>query len=349
MPLLGELSLIVLALALSALVTPAVIRLCLAQRALDRPGQRKVHRRGVPRLGGVAIFVAMSLGMIAAVYGVFGGLVDLNPVQGRLIPAIYIGLCGFFFIGFFDDLKSLPALPRLAAQFITAAAVVLLSGGSIRIASAFGQWIFPEWLAVILTVLWIVGVVNTFNWIDGLDGLAAGIAGISALAFLILATVKPNLPNAELTAALCALLVGAVLGFLPWNFFPAKTFIGDGGAFSLGYLLAVISVVGLFKQAALVGFVAPVVILALPITDTTFAILRRALKGRPITEPDDKHIHHRMLALLSRRYRASLPHETHSRLEERLAEGRAHRNTVLALYAFAAFFAGVAVVLGIYA
>jgi len=349
MPLLGDLALFALTLVLSVLITPGVIRLCRAQGALDKPGERKVHRSGVPRLGGVAIFVAMSLGMTAAVYGVLGDIVDLSPLQGRLIPAIYVGLCGFFFIGFFDDLRSLPAIPRLVAQFATATAVVLLSGGSIRIAGAFGHIVFPVWLAVIITVLWIVGVVNTFNWIDGLDGLAAGIAGISATAFFVIAILKPGLPNAPLTAALCAMLIGAVLGFLPYNFFPAKTFIGDGGAFSLGYLLAVISVVGLFKQAALVGFVLPVVVLALPITDTLLAILRRAIRGQPITQPDSKHIHHRLLALYSRRYRAGLPQETLSRVEERLLAGRAHRNTVLALYAFAAFFAGFAVILGIYA
>ena len=175
-----------------------------------------------------------------------------------------------------DDLKSLPAWSRLIAQFAVATLVVVLSGGRIRIASAFGHFIFPAWLAIIMTILWIVGVVNTFNWIDGLDGLAAGIGAISALAFFVIVAIKPGLPNAPLTAALCAMLIGAVMGFLPYNFFPAKTFIGDGGAFSLGYLLAVISVVGLFKQAAVVGFVLPVVVLALPITDTLFAILRRA-------------------------------------------------------------------------
>jgi UDP-N-acetylmuramyl pentapeptide phosphotransferase/UDP-N-acetylglucosamine-1-phosphate transferase len=345
---LANLGMLLLALLLTALLTPGVIRLCRRYKTYDKPGARKVHHRSVPRLGGVAIFIALSLGMTAAVFAVLGGFVELPPEYSRLLPVIYLGLCGFFFIGFWDDLRSLPAWPRLLAQIAVAAAVVLASGpGGVRIASAFGHYVFPAWLSVLLTVVWIVGLVNCFNWIDGLDGLAAGAALISASAFFVLVSVKPGLPNAVLTAALCALLIGAVLGFLPYNFHPAKVFVGDGGAFALGYMLAVISVVGLFKTAAVVSFMLPVVILALPITDTLFAILRRVLHGQSPAAPDDKHIHHRMLALLSRRYRQSLPVEALTRLEERLVEARAHRNTVLALYGFAAVFAAIAVAIGL--
>lgn len=347
MPIWSDLGLLAFALALSAAITPAVIRLCRRYKLYDKPGARKVHRRIVPRLGGVAIFSALSLGMTAAIFAVLGGFVDLPPQYARLLPTIYIGLCGFFFIGFWDDLRSLPAWPRLMAQFFVATVVVLGGGpGGVRIASAFGQIVFPEWLSIVLTVIWIVGVVNCFNWIDGLDGLAAGAATISAIAFFILVSFK-TLPNATLTAALSALLIGALLGFLPYNFHPARIFIGDGGAFSLGYMLAVISVVGLFKTAAVISFMLPVIILALPLTDTLFAILRRLLTGKSPTAPDNKHIHHRMLALLSQRYRHSLPVETLTRVEQRLVEARAHRNTVLALYGFAALFAAIAVFIGL--
>lgn len=347
MPNLANLGLLLLALALAAAITPGVIRLCRNYKVYDKPGARKVHHRSVPRLGGVAIFIALSLGMTAAVFAVLGGFVDLPPQYARLVPTIYLGLCGFFFIGFWDDLRSLPAWPRLIAQFVIATAVVLGGGtGGVRIASAFGHIVFPEWLSIVLTIIWIVGVVNCFNWIDGLDGLAAGAAVISATAFFVLVSFKA-LPNATLTAALCALLIGAILGFLPYNFHPAKIFVGDGGAFSLGYMLAVISIVGLFKTAAAISFMLPVIILALPLTDTLFAIFRRLLRGQSPTAPDNKHIHHRMLALLSRRYRQGLPEETLTRVEQRLVEARAHRNTVLALYGFAALFAVIAVVIGL--
>lgn len=337
----------VLALALSALLTPIVIRFCQRHQVLDKPDSRKVHACGVPRLGGVAIFLALSVGIWLSYIWGLAGWFSLTPAQLRVIPVIYLGLCGFFAIGFADDLRSLPAWPRLIAQLAIACAVVLLSGNMIRINSLFGQIVFPDWLAVIVTVIWIAGIVNTFNWIDGLDGLSAGIGGISTLAFLALALLKPGLPNSALTVILCLLLTGALIGFLIYNFHPAKIFIGDGGAFSLGYLLAVISVVGLYKQAAVITFLLPVLILALPIGDTMFAILRRLLKRQPITRPDNKHIHHRILALMSRDFRERLPNGERAALSQDLEISPAHRNTVLALYTFAIVFAGVAVIMGI--
>jgi UDP-GlcNAc:undecaprenyl-phosphate GlcNAc-1-phosphate transferase len=341
------LGLAAIAMALSLVVTPLVIGLCRRHSALDQPDARKIHKAGTPRLGGVAVFVALSLGLSAAAVAGYVGWLDLPVAQAQLLPVIYFGLCGFFLIGFLDDLKSIPVLPRLAGQVAVAAAVVLLSGGAIGIRALFGHYVLPEWLSVAVTVLWIAGVVNTFNWIDGLDGLAAGIAAISASAFLVLALAEQGLPNSILTAAICIVLIGAVLGFLPYNFFPARIFIGDGGAFSLGYLLAVVSVIGLFKQAAVVSFLLPVAILVLPLTDTLFAIVRRLVRGRPVTAPDNRHIHHRMLWRLSRTYRSHLPEAQASAVEEELIHGRAHRNSVLALYAFGAVFAGLAIILGL--
>lgn len=341
------LALAAMALALSLAITPVVIGICRRHQALDRPEARKIHKSGMPRLGGVAVFVAISLGLSAAALGGYFGWLELPVAQARLLPVIYFGFCGFFLVGFFDDLHSLPVLPRLLLQLGLALAVVLLSGGAIGIRTIFGHYELPYWLAAVVTVLWIAGVVNTFNWIDGLDGLAAGIAAISAAAFLVLALAEPSLPNSLLTAALCTVLIGALLGFLPYNFHPAKIFIGDGGAFSLGYLLAVVSVIGLFKQAAVISFLLPVAILVLPISDTVFAIIRRLVRGRPVTQPDNRHIHHRMLWRLSRSYRSRLSAEQASSVEEELIQHRAHRNSVLALYAFGAVFAALAVVLGL--
>lgn len=335
------------ALACSALATPVVIGLCHHHGVLDKPNTRKVHARGVPRLGGAALFIALTLGLVLAYLGAQLGWIVLTAKQLQLLPVVYLGLCGFFVIGFADDLRSLPAIPRLIAQLGVALAVVLLSGGAIRINSLFGQVLLPDWLAVALTVLWIAGIVNTFNWIDGLDGLSAGIGSISTVAFLVLALLKPALPNSALTVVLCLLLAGALAGFLIYNFHPAKIFIGDGGAFSLGYMLAVISVIGLYKQAAVITFLLPLLILALPISDTLFAVVRRLVRGQPITRPDNKHIHHRMLALMSREYRARLANSERDAICEELQVNPAHRNTVLALYTFAAVFAGIAVIVGI--
>jgi len=341
------LALAVIAMGLSLAVTPLVIGLCRRHQALDRPDARKIHKSGTPRLGGVAVFVAISLGLSAAASGGYVGWFALPAEQARLLPVIYFGLCGFFLVDFLDDLRSLPVLPRLLIQLALACAEVLLSGGAIAIHTVFGHYELEAWQSLVVTVLWIVGVVNTFNWIDGLDGLAAGIGAISASAFLVLALAEGSLPNSVLTAAICTVLIGAVLGFLPYNFHPAKIFIGDGGAFALGYLLAVVSLIGLFKKAAVISFLLPVAILVLPITDTVFAIARRLVRGRPVTAPDNRHIHHRMLWRLSRSYRSRLPAEQATSVEEELIHGRAHRNSVLALYAFGAAFALLAIIVGL--
>jgi UDP-GlcNAc:undecaprenyl-phosphate/decaprenyl-phosphate GlcNAc-1-phosphate transferase len=333
---------------ISWFLTPAVLAYCRRHRTFDTFDARKLHTRRVPRLGGVAIFCAVSLGLLLALLGSYAGWITMPVFESRLVPAIYVGLCGFFFIGFFDDLKPLPALPRLLAQILVATATVLLSGeGGVRITAAFGHPLgVAPWTEVAITVVWIVGIANTFNWIDGLDGLASGVAAISALGFLSLALLHPQLAYSSLTAALSVVLVGALLGFLPYNFFPARIFIGDGGAFSLGYLLAVVSVVGLFKQAAVLSFIVPITILALPIFDTAFAILRRVLRGKSPVAPDNKHIHHRMLALLNRAYRERLPSEQLTRIEEKFIQRRAHRDTVLWLYGVCALCAGIAIFLG---
>jgi UDP-GlcNAc:undecaprenyl-phosphate GlcNAc-1-phosphate transferase len=347
MPWLAHLGLFALAFALASGITPFVIRLCQRSNAYDLPDERKVHTRGVPRLGGVAVFAALSVGLTVAVYAVIGNFLDIAPDQSRLILVIYAGLCGFFLIGFFDDLKSVPALARLLGQFIVATVVVLLAGGTaLRITSLFGGRTLPDWASIAVTVLWIVAVVNTFNWIDGLDGLASGVGLISAAAFYIIALLKPGLPNAGLTMAICVVLGGAILGFLRYNFQPAKIFIGDGGAFSLGYVLAVVSVIGLFKTAAAISFITPVAILMLPLGDTLFAILRRLMLRQPVTKPDNQHIHHRMLAYISRRYRAQLSADERGAVNDELLQGKAHRMAVLALYGFAAVFAGLAVWIG---
>jgi UDP-N-acetylmuramyl pentapeptide phosphotransferase/UDP-N-acetylglucosamine-1-phosphate transferase len=329
----------------SWLITPAVLRVCRRYGAFDPPEARKIHKRSIPRMGGVALFSAISLGLTAAVFGAQYGLFDLNAGESAQVPAIYVGLCGFFFIGFFDDIRSIPALPRLLAQFAVASAVVLLSGGAVSIGAILGHAL-PPWLGGLATVCWIVGIVNTFNWIDGLDGLSSGVAAIAAAGFLALVLLNPSLPNAVLCGTLTCVLIGSALGFLPHNWYPAKIFVGDGGAFSLGYLLAVTSVVGLFKQAALISFLIPIALLALPIFDTAFAILRRLARGQNPMQPDNRHIHHRVLALFSARYSARLDSEELSAADLEFVHSKAHPRTVQGLYLITALFAVLAVWLG---
>lgn len=327
------------------MLTPAVLRVCRRHGAFDPPDARKIHKRSIPRMGGVALFSAISLGLTAAVVGAFLDRFSLEVSQSALVPPIYVGLCGFFFIGFFDDIKSIPALPRLLAQLAVASSVVLLSDGAVSINAILGHPLSPL-AGGVCAVLWIVGVVNTFNWIDGLDGLSSGVALISAAGFLALALLNPSLPNAILCGTIAAVLIGSVLGFLPHNFYPAKIFVGDGGAFSLGYLLAVTSVVGLFKQAALISFWIPIALMALPIFDTAFAILRRLSKGQNPLKPDNRHIHHRLLSLLSARYSARIDSEELSQSDLEWVHSKAHPRTVLVLYGITAAGALLAVWLG---
>ncbi|MCC7478819.1 undecaprenyl/decaprenyl-phosphate alpha-N-acetylglucosaminyl 1-phosphate transferase [bacterium] len=322
-----------------------MLRVCRRHGAFDPPDARKIHKRSIPRMGGVALFSAISLGLTAAVIGAMLDWFNLELGQSALVPPIYVGLCGFFFIGFFDDIKSIPAVPRLLAQLAVATLVIVLSGGAVSISAILGNAL-PAWLGGLCTVLWIVGVVNTFNWIDGLDGLSSGVALIAAAGFLALALLNPTLPNAVLCGTLAAVLIGSVLGFLPHNFFPARIFVGDGGAFSLGYLLAVTSVVGLFKQAALISFLIPLALLALPIFDTAFAILRRLSKGLNPLTPDNRHIHHRLLALMSARYSARIDSEELSQSDLEWVHSKAHPRTVLVLYSITAVGALLAVWLG---
>lgn len=252
--------------------------------AIDHPKERNVHEEPTPRLGGLAIYVGILLAA-AADYWFFENSVGLKIA---LVGGILV------IVGFVDDTRDMRPLLKLSGQ-ILAALVLWLAG--IRIlgfAEPFGTDYhhLSQAVSILCTVVWIVGITNTINLIDGLDGLAAGVSAISAATLCLMAMQKQqSLIAAPIAAAIC----GSTLGFLRYNFNPAKIFMGDTGSQLLGFLLAAISVAGTFKSAATAAIVVPVLVLGVPVFDTTFAILRRFAAGKPIFSADRGHLHHRLL------------------------------------------------------
>ena len=270
----------IIAIVVAYILTPRVISLANKTGAMDAPDERKVHSKPIPRIGGLAIYFAF---MVAALF-----TVDLTKeVVGLLTGATVI-----LIVGIIDDFKSLPAKVKLMGQIIAAIVLVLFDVRIDCITNPFGDMFFlSEYLAIPITIFWIVGLTNTVNLIDGLDGLAAGVSTIAAITILLVALQQGFLLVAVLTAA----LAGAAMGFLQYNFNPAKIFMGDTGSMFLGYMLAGISVLGAVKSAATIALIVPILALGLPILDTTFAIVRRYLNGTPIFKPDRGHLHHRLL------------------------------------------------------
>ncbi len=280
---------ILLALAMAFLIsfasTPTVIALAHKIKAIDVPkDERRVHKKPIPLIGGLAIFYGFVISVLCF------------AVIDREIMGILIGSVIMVTVGVIDDMRDLNAKIKLLFQIIAAAIVVYLGVDIDHIANPFAKWFGPLYInlgawSIPLTIVWIIGVTNAVNLIDGLDGLAVGVSSIASVALLSLTLLSQNLNAAIVTAA----LAGAGFGFLPYNFNPAKIFMGDTGSTFLGFVLACISVQGIMKTYALISFAIPVLILGLPIFDTIFAILRRVLTGRSIMSPDRGHLHHRLL------------------------------------------------------
>jgi len=275
-----------IAVSVSYIATPLMIRLAKLVGAIDVPkDNRRVHKVPIPRLGGLAIFL-----------GFMAGVLYLADIDSRMFGVI-IGAAIIVTLGFFDDIKPLSAKFKLLVQII-AAIIVIQSGVRIEyvrnplyfIFTDSPYIIFGNW-SYLLTLVWIVGVTNAINLVDGLDGLAAGISIISA-STLFMAALSTGRP---FEALLAAILAASTLGFLPYNFNPAKIFMGDTGALFLGYMLSVISVMGVLKGAAALSILVPIFAIGLPIFDTLFAMARRALSGKSMMEADKGHLHHKLL------------------------------------------------------
>ncbi len=301
-------SLIVAAVA-AILLTPLVKRLAFRIGAVDAPNYRKVHARIMPRLGGLAIFGAFLIGIAV-----------LRPESGNSeqLLAIILGATVIVITGVLDDMYEITAKAKMLGQLVAAGIIVFYGGIQIDFINlpfdegtlAFGI------LSIPFTILWIVGITNAINLIDGLDGLAAGVSTIALLTLAAMAGVLGD----GFVLAVAAILAASTFGFLFYNFHPAKIFMGDTGALFLGFMIAVLSLLG-FKSVTLVSFIIPVIMLGVPISDTFFAIVRRLRMKKKWSDPDKSHLHHRLLDL-----------------------GFSHRQTVLIIYAIAMLFGLCAII-----
>lgn len=277
-----------IALFVALIATPAVIVLAAKTGAMDAPDARKVHKGPMPRIGGLAIYG----GFIAAILAMLN-FAELTQEVANGVIGLLLGGTLIVVIGLIDDYKNLPAKVKLLGQILAACVVVYFDVRIDVITDPFGDYLYLEYLAAPATVFWIVGLTNTVNLIDGLDGLAAGVSTIASITIMLVALQEDVMIVALFTAA----LAGAALGFLRYNFNPAKIFMGDTGSMFLGFILAGISVIGAVKCTATIALIVPILALGLPIMDTTFAIIRRYRGGVPIFKPDKGHLHHRLLDL----------------------------------------------------
>ena len=251
--------------------------------ALDMPNARKVHKVPMPRLGGLAIYGAFLFGYMA--YG---------SITTQMI-SILIGSFIIVMLGLFDDIKSIRAKYKFLAQLVAAAIVVFYGRLYFTNVSFLGlQLSFSHVVGQLISLFFIVGAVNAINLIDGLDGLCAGISSIYFITVAIIAFILNRLEGLDII--LCLIMIGSTLGFLVHNFPPAKTFMGDCGSTFLGFMIAIIALLG-FKVTTLTSLIIPVIILAVPIFDTVLAILRRIIHHKKIGEPDKEHFHHQLLKM----------------------------------------------------
>ena len=277
---------LLVALVVSFLMTPVVKTFAYKVGAIDVPkDNRRMHKVPIPRLGGLAIFIGFMVSIL-----LFVDIRSDPQMQGILLGAVIIVV-----LGVVDDIMALPAMLKFVVQ-IAAALIPVMHG--VRIQAISNPNLFSDslyWvlggLSVPITVLWIVGITNSVNLIDGLDGLANGVSAISATTMLVIAI----LVSEGQVSLVMAALVGACVGFMPYNMNPAKMFMGDTGATFLGFILATMSIQGLFKFYAVISFAVPFLILGLPLFDTAFAFIRRIAHGQSPMHADRGHIHHRLI------------------------------------------------------
>lgn len=317
--------------AVTFLATPMVRRLSDRLGWIDRPSDRKVHPKPTPTAGGIAMYLGVLVGLLVA--RVVPSLAGLHETSSELDAAIWASTV-VVVLGIVDDTKGVSAIGKLAAQVLVAGLVVLM-GVQLLYFYFPGQGVLslsPD-LAVPLTVLWIVALMNAVNLVDGLDGLAAGMVAIAAAAFFAYMVRTPG--GGEIEASVAALLAavaaGVSLGFLPWNFHPAKIFMGDSGSLLLGLLLALSTISGVGRNLAgpsggdlaviAIPVVIPLLVLAVPLLDVVLAIVRRMRRGIGIAHADKEHIHHRLLDI-----------------------GHSHRQAVLLMYLWSALIATCALV-----
>ncbi|WP_126428818.1 glycosyltransferase family 4 protein [Brevibacillus marinus] len=293
------------------LTTPYVKRLAVKLGAVDKPDARKVHTKVMPRMGGLAIYLGYVVSLFLFV-----------PLTKEII-GIFLGGTIILLVGMLDDRFQLTPRWKLLGQLVGVAVVVIPFGLKIGVVNLpFGGIVdftsgWLAWLAIPITIVWIVGVTNAVNLIDGLDGLSAGVSAIATATIAVMAILMHD----AVVSTYCFVLLGAILGFLYFNFHPARIFMGDTGALFLGFNLAALSVMG-FKEALFVSFIIPIVVLGVPLWDTFFAIVRRIINKKPISSPDKGHLHHCLLNM-----------------------GLSHRATVITIYGVSLLFGATAILL----
>lgn len=301
---------LVLAFIASIVLTPIVKKFAFRIGAVDRPNYRKVHARIMPRLGGLAIFGSFLIG-----YFVLRPVDPIsNAVEPAFIPittAIIIGAFIIIITGVLDDMLEITAKAKMLGQLLAAGVVVV--GGGLEISFInlpFGGVIDFGYFSIPLTIIWIIGITNAINLIDGLDGLAAGVSSVALITLSIMAFLMGDI----FVMSTAAILAASSIGFLFYNFHPAKIFMGDTGALFLGFMISVLALMG-FKNVTVVALIIPIIMLGVPISDTFFAIVRRIREKQPISAADKSHLHHCLLNI-----------------------GFSHSQTVLIIYGIAALF-----------
>ncbi|MGY0691316.1 glycosyltransferase family 4 protein [Virgibacillus sp. FSP13] len=284
---------------ISLIITPFLIKISKKFHATDKPNYRKVHAEPTPTLGGLAIFFSFII-----------GLAILQPTNEYHLAIV----CGAFIIivlGCVDDLMDLSPKIKFVTQIIVAALVVFWGGLQVEFINLpFGGQIEFGFLSSIVTIFWIVGITNAINLIDGLDGLAAGVSSIALFTIAGMAVIMGDV----YVTTMALILFFSTIGFLRYNFFPAKIFMGDTGALFLGYMISILALLG-FKNVTIISFIIPIFILGVPISDTLIAIVRRYINNQPLSSPDSSHLHHRLIK-----------------------SGFTHKQTVLIIYALSAMF-----------
>ncbi|MEN1967768.1 MraY family glycosyltransferase [Lentibacillus sp. N15] len=293
-----------LTLLISLIITPILIKISLKFNATDKPNQRKVHTAPTPTLGGIAIYFSFLI-----------GLAILQPINQYHFAI----LCGGFImvvVGCIDDLIDLSPKFKFITQTVAASLVVFWGGLQVEFINLpFGGQIEFGFLSSVVTIIWIVGITNAINLIDGLDGLAGGVSAIALFTIAGMAVIMGNV----YVATMALILFFSTVGFLRYNFFPAKIFMGDTGALFLGYMIAVLALLG-FKNVTIISFIIPIFILGVPISDTLIAMIRRYINKQPLSSPDSSHLHHRLVK-----------------------SGFTHKQTVLIIYALSGMFSVAAI------
>ncbi|MED4225112.1 MraY family glycosyltransferase [Neobacillus cucumis] len=298
----------------SIILTPLVKKLAFKIGATDKPNQRKVHQKIMPRLGGLAIYISFLIGVAIIRPDATSLLPIMNPNE-NIHLAIILGSIIIILTGVLDDTKEISPKVKLFGQILASFIVVFMGDLKVEFINLpFGGQLNFGFLSIPITMFWIIGITNAINLIDGLDGLAAGVSTIALFAISGMAFLMGN-PYVMILALIAAV---SSLGFLIFNFHPAKIFMGDTGALFLGYLISVLSLLG-FKNVTFISLVIPIIILGVPISDTFFAIIRRLVNKQPLSAPDKSHLHHCLLRI-----------------------GFSHKQAVLIIYAMSLVFGLVA-------